>query len=187
MLSDGRISLRLRTEVSDISSQGAIRVNGLEVPATTTRMAETTVEMGSGQSMMIAGLLNNQLSSSVDKMPGVGRHTCARCSVQIEWLAAQRNRVDDCHHAVSREARFGQPDRITYRWLNSIDDAQRIIMGKVTDKTNDMNRPMPPSHPQPRPDLKWVRSAMRLRQFRNKGEKATAQAAVSGPGFSFDN
>ena len=88
VLSDGRISLRVRTEVSDISSQGAVRLNGLEVPATTTRMAETTVELGSGQSMMIAGLLNNQLSSSVDKMPGVGDIPVLGALVQIERLAA---------------------------------------------------------------------------------------------------
>ena len=67
VLSDGRISLRVRSEVSDISSQGAVRLNGIEIPATTTRMAETTVELGSGQSMMIAGLLSNQMGSSVSK------------------------------------------------------------------------------------------------------------------------
>ena len=57
VMADGRIRLRLRTEVSDITSQGAVRINGTEIPALLTRMAETTVELGSGQSFMIAGLL----------------------------------------------------------------------------------------------------------------------------------
>jgi pilus assembly protein CpaC len=52
---DGRILLRVRPEVSDISSQGAVRIAGTEIPAITTRMAETTVELGSGESFMIAG------------------------------------------------------------------------------------------------------------------------------------
>lgn len=69
---DGRILLRVRPEVSDISSQGAVRIAGTEIPAITTRMAETTVELGSGQSFMIAGLLSNSANTSVDKYPGLG-------------------------------------------------------------------------------------------------------------------
>lgn len=69
---DGRILLRVRPEVSDISSQGAVRIAGTEIPAITTRMAETTVELGSGQSFMIAGLLSNTANTSVDKYPGLG-------------------------------------------------------------------------------------------------------------------
>jgi pilus assembly protein CpaC len=72
VLADGRIQLRVRPEVSDISSQGAVRINGVEIPAITTRSVETVVELGSGQSFMIAGLLNNSQSSSVDKFPGLG-------------------------------------------------------------------------------------------------------------------
>lgn len=72
VLADGRIQLRVRPEVSDISSQGAVRIAGTEIPAITTRMAETTVELGSGQSFMIAGLLSNSSSSSIDKYPGLG-------------------------------------------------------------------------------------------------------------------
>ena len=55
VLADGRISMRVRPEVSELSSEGSIRLNGFNVPALTTRRAETTVELGSGQSFMIAG------------------------------------------------------------------------------------------------------------------------------------
>lgn len=72
VLSDGRISIRLRTEVSDISTTGAVILNGFQVPAITQRVAETTVELGSGESFMIAGLLSNESNSSISKIPGIG-------------------------------------------------------------------------------------------------------------------
>lgn len=72
VLSNGRISLRVRPEVSELSSEGAIRLQGFEIPALTIRRAETTVELGSGESFMIAGLMNNRTVSAIDKVPGVG-------------------------------------------------------------------------------------------------------------------
>lgn len=72
VLSDGRISITLRTEVSDITTNGAVILNGFQVPAITQRVAETTVELGSGESFMIAGLLSNTSNSSVSKLPGIG-------------------------------------------------------------------------------------------------------------------
>jgi pilus assembly protein CpaC len=72
VLSDGRISLRVRPEVSTITSAGAISVGSTQIPALTTRRAETTVELGSGESMVIGGLLQNSHDNSIDKTPGLG-------------------------------------------------------------------------------------------------------------------
>ncbi|MBB3763959.1 type II and III secretion system protein family protein [Sphingomicrobium lutaoense] len=72
VLADGRISMRVRPEVSELSNEGSIRLNGFEVPAFTTRRAETTVELGSGQSFMIAGLLRNSNTNSIEKAPFLG-------------------------------------------------------------------------------------------------------------------
>ena len=72
VLANGRISMRVRPEVSELSSQGAITLNGFQVPALTTRRAETTVELGSGQSFMIAGLLTNNAQNQIEKAPGLG-------------------------------------------------------------------------------------------------------------------
>jgi pilus assembly protein CpaC len=72
VLSDGRISLRVRPEVSQLSAQGAVTIAGISIPALTTRRTETTVELGSGQSFMIAGLLENNHTNSIDKTPGLG-------------------------------------------------------------------------------------------------------------------
>ena len=72
VLADGRISMRVRPEVSELSNEGSLRLNGFNVPALTTRRAETTVELGSGQSFMIAGLLRNANTNNVDKAPFLG-------------------------------------------------------------------------------------------------------------------
>jgi pilus assembly protein CpaC len=72
VLADGHISLRVRPEVSQLSDAGSVKLNGFTVPALTTRRAETTVELGSGQSFMIAGLLQNSNSNSVEKAPFLG-------------------------------------------------------------------------------------------------------------------
>ena len=72
VLADGRISMRVRPEVSQLSDAGSVKLNGFTVPALTTRRAETTVELGSGQSMMIAGLLQNTANNSIDKAPFLG-------------------------------------------------------------------------------------------------------------------
>ena len=73
VLEGGRISMRVRPEVSELSTEGAIRLNGFTVPSLVTRRAETTVELGSGQSFMIAGLLRNGGANSVERTPGLGR------------------------------------------------------------------------------------------------------------------
>ncbi|QFT77017.1 type II and III secretion system protein family protein [Erythrobacter sp. THAF29] len=72
VLANGRISLRVRPEVSELSSQGAVTLNGFQVPALTIRRTETTVELGSGQSFMIAGLMSANSQNAIDKAPGLG-------------------------------------------------------------------------------------------------------------------
>ena len=72
VLEGGRISMRVRPEVSQLSTQGAVQLNGTSIPALTTRRAETTVELGSGQSFMIGGLMSNSSTNSVDKAPFLG-------------------------------------------------------------------------------------------------------------------
>lgn len=72
VLDGGRISLNVRPEVSQLSEVGAVTYNEITVPALTTRRAETTVELGTGQSFAIAGLLQNTSSDTVRKMPGLG-------------------------------------------------------------------------------------------------------------------
>ena len=72
VLSAQRISLRVRPEVSDLTDKGAINIGGLVIPALATRRAETTVELGSGQSFAIGGLMSTDIENELSKYPGLG-------------------------------------------------------------------------------------------------------------------
>ncbi len=71
VLSEGKITLKVAPEVSQISNVGAISINGIAVPAISTRRVQTTVELGSGQTFAIAGLLQNTITQDVSKFPGL--------------------------------------------------------------------------------------------------------------------
>ena len=77
VLSEGRISLQLSTEVSELTTAGAYTLGGtaddaLVIPALNVRRASTTVELPSGGSMMIAGLLREDTRQNIDQLPGIG-------------------------------------------------------------------------------------------------------------------
>jgi pilus assembly protein CpaC len=76
VLSPTRLNLRVRPEVSQLSTNGAVSVpvagGTLTIPALTVRRAETTIELGSGQSFAIAGLLQKTSSDATNALPGIG-------------------------------------------------------------------------------------------------------------------
>jgi len=77
VLSGGRISLKISTEVSELTNQGSFILSngasaaGLTIPGLNVRRAETTVELPSGGSMMIAGLLKEETKEDIDSLPGL--------------------------------------------------------------------------------------------------------------------
>ena len=71
VLGRDRINLKVRPEVSQLNAAGAIQANGFNIPSLTTRRADTTVELGSGQSFAIAGLLQNTTNQSLSDVPGI--------------------------------------------------------------------------------------------------------------------
>lgn len=72
VMNDGRISMRVRPEVSELTDAGSVRFGGFTIPAVAVRRAETTVELGSGQSFVIGGLLKNVGNNSITKTPWLG-------------------------------------------------------------------------------------------------------------------
>jgi pilus assembly protein CpaC len=71
VLTEGKISLRVMTEVSEISTDNSISISGVSVPSVKTRRAETTLEIPSGGSLAMAGLIQEQTKQAVNGMPGV--------------------------------------------------------------------------------------------------------------------
>ena len=72
VLGQGRIRLEVAPEVSELSEIGSLRQNGFTIPSVITRRSSTTVELGSGQSFAMAGLLRSKEQGRVSKVPILG-------------------------------------------------------------------------------------------------------------------
>jgi pilus assembly protein CpaC len=73
VMTEGRISLRVMTEVSEISTENALTggAGGTTIPSIKTRRAETTLEIPSGGAMAMAGLIQDQTKQAINGMPGL--------------------------------------------------------------------------------------------------------------------
>ncbi len=71
VLSEGRISLNMLTEVSELDNQNTVTVAGTTVPGLSVRRADTTVEIPSGGSLAVAGLIQNETKQDVTGLPGL--------------------------------------------------------------------------------------------------------------------
>ncbi|MEQ1652252.1 MAG: type II and III secretion system protein family protein [Hyphomicrobium sp.] len=70
VLSEGRISLKIETEVSELTTQGAVVLSGISIPALKKRQAKSTVELPSGGTLVLAGLISDDTRQNIDGLPG---------------------------------------------------------------------------------------------------------------------
>jgi pilus assembly protein CpaC len=73
VLSEGRISMRVATEVSEVTQENAVTISGTSIPAIKTNRADTTLEIPSGGSMVMAGLIKQQTKQSISGLPGMSQ------------------------------------------------------------------------------------------------------------------
>jgi pilus assembly protein CpaC len=71
VLSEGRISLKIETEVSELSNEGAVTLSNISIPALKKRQAKSTVELPSGGSLALAGLIRDEARQNIDGFPGL--------------------------------------------------------------------------------------------------------------------
>ena len=145
VLENGRISMRVRPEVSELSSEGAIRLNGFEVPALVTRRSETTVELGSGQSMVIAGLLRNGGNNSIERTPFLGSLPIIGALFRSNTF--RRNETELVVVVTPYLVRPVSANQIalpTDGYRNA-GDAERILEGDEHGSRNGETRPLPAS------------------------------------------
>jgi pilus assembly protein CpaC len=72
VLGNDLINLKVKPEVSSLDFANGVSISGFRVPALSTRRTETEVELQDGQTFAIAGLMNNVVSSTMSKIPGIG-------------------------------------------------------------------------------------------------------------------
>ena len=72
VLNNNQINVRVKPEVSELSSEGEVKINGMAVPALSTRRASTVVELASGQSFAIGGLIRRNFNNDISEFPWLG-------------------------------------------------------------------------------------------------------------------
>lgn len=204
VLSDGRISLRVRPEVSQLNYQNGVQMGGTIVPGISTRRAETTVELGSGQSFVIAGLLQNTHDNAIDKTPGLGdvpvlgalfrsnsfqRGETELVIVVTPYLVKPVNAND----VVLPTDGYKAPT-----------DLGRVLLGELGGGQTGLDRPKPrmvdpadgepsvgaaapvaPVQPQPQPQLPQATPAQPV-QPKARDNKRKKGSAAATPGFGFN-
>ena len=191
VLANGRISLRVRPEVSDLSSDGAVQINGFTVPALTVRRAETTVELGSGQSFMIAGLMKNASQNTLKKLPGAG--DLPVLGALFRSTAYQRGETElvvvVTPYLVSPvDANDIKLPTDGFRAPNAL---QQLLGGMDNDGVSGGSRPKPKaapdrSEPAPGPKVGDASDARSSGSSNSSGKDRprTAAASVPSPGFN---
>jgi pilus assembly protein CpaC len=183
VLANGRISLRVRPEVSELTSQGSVTLNGFSVPGLTMRRTETTVELGSGQSFMIAGLLSNTSQNTIQKLPGAGdlpilgslfRSTSYRRGETELVIVVTPYLVKpvDANQIVLPTDGFRTPD-----------DLQRILGHMDSDGVSDKDHPKPQAAPATAGEP-GIGAADPLPAPNRKTKASARTADAAGPGFA---
>ena len=71
VLGEGRISLKVLTEVSELSTEASVQIAGLTIPSLRVRRVETTVEIPSGGALAMAGMIQEQTKQQINGLPGL--------------------------------------------------------------------------------------------------------------------
>lgn len=189
VMADGKIRLRVRTEVSDITTQGAVRIGGTEIPALLTRSAETTVELGSGQSFMIAGLLSNQATTSADKFPGIADvPVLGTLFKSTGWKRNQTELVIVITPYLVNPISDSEI-KLPTDGYNTPSDLERILLNKDADSSGKNNeRPGPTVGPEKTdgPSLGSINDGKPALAEKSKKSGTKTAAKADGPGFTFE-
>jgi pilus assembly protein CpaC len=199
VLANGRISLRVRPEVSEISAKNAVVLARTSVPALTVRRAETTVELGSGQSFMIAGLLSNNAQNALKRTPGA-----ADIPILGNLFKSTNFRKGETELVIIVTPYLVNPVNANdiklptdgYQTANEI---QKLLGNKLSDGKSGLDRPKPESAPEvtapgPRVGAAETVAPAQPQQRASKDEakreerksRKHAKAGDVGPGFSLN-
>ena len=182
VLSNGRISIRVAPEVSDITSNGAVVLNGFSIPAVSTRRAETTVELGSGESFMIAGLMQNTYNSAIDKTPGLSDVPILGALFKSDGY--RRNETELMIVVTPYLVKPVSDSEIVLPTdgFKAANDAERFLMNRNHSGSGG-DRPKPSVAPAAPADQSFGSLEP---QVPAKSAKKTKKSGSAAPGFSFD-
>jgi pilus assembly protein CpaC len=200
VLAGGRISMRVRPEVSQLTSTGSVTLNGFTIPGIASRRAETTVELGSGQSFMIGGLLSNTHTNSIDKAPFLGDLPILGSLFRSNsFRRAETELVIVVTPYLVKPVSANQIALPTDGY-KAATDAQRLLMGQSFSGKTGEKRPVPtPAAPVTQPTIGSIDPVKPAQQQARRSEDRAAPprkadgkkngsqtTASADPGFSFN-
>lgn len=183
VLANGRISIRVRPEVSELSNEGAVTLNNYVVPALTIRRAETTVELGSGQSFMIAGLLSNSSRNTVEKTPGAGDlPIIGSLFKSTNFRKGETELVIVVTPYLVNPVNDGDI-KLPTDGLKNPNEIQRLLGNMMTDGDSGAARPKPTAAPAANP-APPPGPSVGAAPASGKARKSNRSAAAPAPGFN---
>jgi pilus assembly protein CpaC len=141
VLGNQNIRLRIAPEVSTTDFSAAVQIGGFAVPGLTSRRAETTVIVGSGQTLAIAGLLDDQIRGFASQVPGLGKiPVLGSLFRSVEY---RRNQTELVIMVTPELVAPMNPDQIHFaagREVTEPSDFELYGMGKLEGKPRKMKR-----------------------------------------------
>ncbi|WP_242125110.1 type II and III secretion system protein family protein [Sphingobium sp. Sx8-8] len=177
VLADGRISLRVRPTVSSLD----FSVN-TSVPALKSRTAETTVELGSGQAFMIAGLLNNETGNNVNKVPGLGSLPILGSLFKSRSFQRNESELVIVVTPYLVKPMNASDVRLPTDGFRNANEGQGLFLEQMHDGVSGARAPMPsraPGEPVPAPGPQATAAAP------PPGARESKRSKDAAPGFSF--
>jgi len=172
VLADGRISLRVRPTVSSLD----FSINST-VPALRSRTAETSVELGSGQAFMIAGLLSSDTGNNIDKVPGVGNIPILGSLFKSRNFQRNESELVIIVTPYLVKPINASEVRLPTDGFRNATEGQGLLLQQGSDGVSGAKRPEPRLETAPAsPQASAAPAGKPVRQ---------AKAGEAGPGFSF--
>lgn len=189
VLADGRISLRVRPTVSSLD----FSINS-NVPALKTRTAETTVELGSGQAFMIAGLLSNETSNNISKTPGIGNVPVLGSLFKSRKFLRNESELVIVVTPYLVKPVNASDIRLPTDGFRNATELQGLLLNKASDSVSGAKAPMPsvapasgpaPANPAGAPQAAATPAPAPAPSGTKRKAARTAAADAVGPGFTF--
>jgi pilus assembly protein CpaC len=141
VLPDGTIQLRVAPEVSALDYTNEVTISGYTIPAISTRRADTQIELRSGQSFSISGLLDNRTTDQLEKIPGIG-------DIPILGKLFQSRSVN---HSVAELAVIVTPTLVDPLSENPEPGLPKMVIPMINDQKFDKGMAPKTTPPQPQP------------------------------------
>jgi len=145
---NNRINIHVQPEVSQLSSQGSVIISGIQIPALTVRRAETTIDVASGQSFAIAGLLQNNINQTINKFPWLGDMPVLGALFRSDTFLRNESEL-----VIIVTPYIVRPTSTTARLQTPVDgykpatDSQLLLYGQEYQQQKGSPQPQPPVTP----------------------------------------